>query len=46
MISQSGDFRGRLRGQGGTVHRMEHRRDEFHTTLEEPLLMPGTVFRV
>ena len=38
MISQSGDFSGRFRGQGGTVHRMENQQDEFHATLEEPLV--------
>ena len=35
-------FSRQFRGQEGTVHHMEHRRDEFHVTLEEPLLMPGT----
>ena len=42
LISQSGDFSGCFGGQERTVHLMEHRQDEFHETLEEPLLIPGT----
>ena len=45
LISQSGDFSGCFGGQERTVHLMEHRRDEFHETLEEPLSIPGTMAR-
>ena len=42
LISQSGDFSGCFGGQERIVHLMEHQRDEFHETLEELLLIPGT----
>ena len=42
LISQLGDFSGCFRGQGLTVHHMEHWKYEFHVNLEAPLLIPRT----